>query len=76
MKLIIQNTKNDLNSSNPIHVSLALQCIANIGSPEMLDGVGHDVPKLLISGFVVIKLPISDDFQQCMSLLFGLYDIL
>lgn len=52
MKLIIQHTKNDLNSSNPIHVSLALQCIANIGSPDMLEGVGHDVPKLLISGYV------------------------
>jgi len=50
MKLIIQHVKNDLNSSNPIFVSLALQCIANIASPEMLEGVGPDVPKLLISG--------------------------
>ena len=50
MKLINQHVKNDLNSSNAIHVSLALQCIANIGSQDMLEAVGHDVPKLLISG--------------------------
>jgi len=50
MKLIIQHVKNDLNSSNPIFVRLALQCIANIASPDMLEGVGPDVPKLLISG--------------------------
>jgi len=50
MKLIIQHTKNDLNSSNAIHAALALQCIANMGSSEMLDGVGAEVPKLLISG--------------------------
>lgn len=62
MKLIIQHTKNDLNSSNPIHVSLALQCIANIGSPDMLEGVGHDVPKLLISGET------TDGVKQCASL--------
>jgi len=62
MKLIIQHTKNDLNSSNPIHVSLALQCIANIGSPDMLEGVGHDVPKLLISGET------NDGVKQCAAL--------
>ena len=62
MKLIIQHTKNDLNSSNPIHVSLALQCIANIGSPDMLEGVGHDVPKLLISGET------ADGVKQCAAL--------
>ena len=52
MKLINQHVKNDLNSSNAIYVSLALQCIANIGSQDMLEAVGHDVPKLLISGWV------------------------
>lgn len=62
MKLIIQHTKNDLNSSNPIHVSLALNCIANIGSPDMLEGVGHDVPKLLISGET------ADGVKQCAAL--------
>merc|ERR1719376_1584001 len=32
MKLIVQNMKNDLSSSKPVHVNLALHCIANIGS--------------------------------------------
>lgn len=50
IKLIIQNIKNDLNSSNPIFVSLALHCIANIGSQEMVEGVGQDISKILISG--------------------------
>jgi len=62
MKLINQHVKNDLNSSNPIHVSLALQCIANIGSQDMLEGVGHEVPKLLISGET------TDGVKQCASL--------
>lgn len=60
MKLIIQHVKNDLNSSNPIHVNLALQCIANIASPDMLEGVGPDVPKLLISGYVHTFLSFLD----------------
>ena len=50
MRLIIQSIKNDLVSRNPIFVSLAMQCIANIGGQEMLESVGQDVPKLLISG--------------------------
>lgn len=62
MKLIIQHVKNDLNSSNPIFVSLALQCIANIASTDMLEGVGPDVPKLLISGET------ADGVKQCASL--------
>ena len=51
MRLIIQGIKNDLMSRNSIFVSLAMQCIANIGSQEMLENVGMDVPKLLISGY-------------------------
>nr|CAD7416508.1 unnamed protein product [Timema poppensis] len=35
---------------NPVHVSLALQCIANIGSKEMAEAFGHEIPKLLVSG--------------------------
>jgi AP-2 complex subunit alpha len=35
---------------NPVHVSLALQCIANIGSKEMAEAFGFEVPKLLVSG--------------------------
>lgn len=50
MKLIIQSIKNDLNSRNPIHVNLALQCIANIGSREMAETFGKEIPRLLVSG--------------------------
>lgn len=50
IKLIIQSIKNDLASRNPIHVNLALQCIANIGSREMAEAFGNDIPKLLVSG--------------------------
>ena len=35
---------------NPVHVNLALQCIANIGSKEMADSFGNEIPKLLVSG--------------------------
>uniref|UniRef100_A0A2R5LDY9 AP-2 complex subunit alpha n=1 Tax=Ornithodoros turicata TaxID=34597 RepID=A0A2R5LDY9_9ACAR len=49
MKLIIQSIKNDLVSRNPIHVNLALQCIANIGNMEMAETFGRDIPKLLVS---------------------------
>ena len=51
MRLIIQAIKNDLMSRSSIFVSLAMQCIANIGGQEMLENVGKDVPKLLISGY-------------------------
>lgn len=50
MKLIIQSIKNDLSSRNPIHVNLSLQCIANIGSTEMAETFGNEIPKLLVSG--------------------------
>ncbi|KAK8744215.1 hypothetical protein OTU49_001059 [Cherax quadricarinatus] len=50
IKLIVQSIKNDLGSRNPVHVNLALQCIANIGSKEMADAFGSDIPKLLVSG--------------------------
>lgn len=50
IKLIVQSIKNDLASRNPVHVNLALQCIANIGSKEMADAFGNDIPKLLVSG--------------------------
>ncbi|ESO10058.1 hypothetical protein HELRODRAFT_109416 [Helobdella robusta] len=50
MKLVIQSIKNDLTGRNPIHITLALQCIANIGNKEMADAFGHDIPKLLVSG--------------------------
>ncbi|XP_071104618.1 AP-2 complex subunit alpha-2-like [Haliotis cracherodii] len=50
MKLVIQSIKNDLGSRNPIHVNLALQCVANIGSREMADTLSSDIPRLLVSG--------------------------
>ncbi|KAG9510209.1 AP-2 complex subunit alpha, partial [Fragariocoptes setiger] len=50
MRLIIQSIKNDLSSRNPIHVNLALQCIANIGSREMAETFAPEIPKLLVSG--------------------------
>lgn len=50
IKLIIQSIKNDLQSRNPVHVNLALQCIANIGSRDMAEAFSHEIPKLLVSG--------------------------
>uniref|UniRef100_A0A336M3M0 AP-2 complex subunit alpha n=1 Tax=Culicoides sonorensis TaxID=179676 RepID=A0A336M3M0_CULSO len=50
IKLIIQSIKNDLQSRNPIHVNLALQCIANIGSADMAEAFTNEIPKLLVSG--------------------------
>jgi len=50
IKLIIQSIKNDLACRNPVHVNLALQCVANIGSREMAEAFGTDLPKLLVSG--------------------------
>lgn len=49
IRLIVQSIKNDLQSRNPIHVNLALQCIANIGSKDMCEAFGQDIPKLLVS---------------------------
>ncbi|KAI3378849.1 hypothetical protein SNEBB_007915 [Seison nebaliae] len=51
MRLIMQNIRNDLQSRNPIFVQLALQCIANMNdNPEIVEMVGQEIPKLLISG--------------------------
>ncbi|VDM97500.1 unnamed protein product [Thelazia callipaeda] len=50
IKLIIQSIKNDLQSRNPVHVNLALQCISNIGSRDMAEAFAQDLPKLLVSG--------------------------
>lgn len=50
IQLIIQSIKNDLSSRNPIHVNLALQCIANIGSRDMAEAFSNEIPKLLVSG--------------------------
>ncbi|CAH3179775.1 unnamed protein product [Porites evermanni] len=62
IKLIIQSIKNDLSSRNPINVCLALQCIANIGNEEMVEAVGKEVPKLLVSPDT------NDSVKQCAAL--------
>ncbi|EDV28677.1 uncharacterized protein TRIADDRAFT_19420 [Trichoplax adhaerens] len=48
MKLVIQSIKNDLNSGKPIHISLALNCVANVGSPEMAEQLASEVPRILV----------------------------
>jgi AP-2 complex subunit alpha len=50
MRLVVQSIKNDIQSRNPIHVNLALQCIANIGSREMAEAFCQDIPKMLVTG--------------------------
>ncbi|MFH4978298.1 hypothetical protein AB6A40_005007 [Gnathostoma spinigerum] len=50
IKLIIKSIKNDMQSRNPVHVNLALQCISNIGSKDMAEAFAQDLPKLLVSG--------------------------
>ncbi|EGT58181.1 hypothetical protein CAEBREN_22418 [Caenorhabditis brenneri] len=49
MKLIVQTIRNDLNSRNPDHVKLALQCISNIESREFYEAFCTDLPKVLVS---------------------------
>ena len=34
---------------NPVHVNLAMQCIANIGSKDMAEAFGQEIPRLLVS---------------------------
>jgi len=50
MKLVIQSIRNDLSGRNPVHITLAMQCIANIGNREMAEAFGRDIPKMLVSG--------------------------
>jgi len=50
INLINKSIKNDLCSRNPVHVSLAMQCIANIGSKDMAEAFANEIPKQLVSG--------------------------
>eukprot|EP00058_Branchiostoma_floridae_P012082 XP_002597570.1 hypothetical protein BRAFLDRAFT_266276 [Branchiostoma floridae] len=50
IRLIIQAIKNDLEARHPVHICLALQCIANIGSKEMAEALTKEIPKLIVSG--------------------------
>ncbi|TKR77469.1 hypothetical protein L596_018440 [Steinernema carpocapsae] len=50
IKLIIGSIRGDLNSRNPVHINLALQCISNIGSKDMAEAFLPELPKLLVSG--------------------------
>ena len=64
IQLIIQSIKNDLASRNPVHVSLALQCIANIGSKDMAEAFGQEIPKLLVSGYVQYQQRLWDSLSN------------
>jgi len=33
-----------------------MQCIANIGSRDMAEAFGYDIPKLLVSGYAPINI--------------------
>ena len=50
MNLVVQRLKDDLSSRNPVFVTLALQCIANIGTREMTENFAKEIPRLLVSG--------------------------
>ena len=57
INLINQSIKNDLAARNPVHVSLALQCIANVGSKvrnknsQKIIGQIEVFSRILISGY-------------------------
>lgn len=71
MRLVIQSIKNDLSSRNPIHINLALQCIANIGSREMAEAFCQDIPKILVSGSVTsFWMPQGFHVHACESVCF------
>lgn len=50
MPLVIQAIRLDLQSPNSVFKSLAMQCIANIGSKLMAAQVGPEIPPLLTAG--------------------------
>ena len=50
-KLILQAIKIDLASRNELEVSLALNCLANIGGKEFAPSVVKDVLRLLVAQF-------------------------
>lgn len=49
MRLVINNIRTDLHSRNPVFVNLALQCIANLGTKEIAEALGNELPKMLVS---------------------------
>jgi len=64
MRLVIQSIRNDFGSRNPVHITLALQCIANIGNREMAEAFGRDIPKMLVSGLDVLSLHVSVCYRK------------
>lgn len=68
IKLVIKSIKNDLASPNPVHVNLALQCTANIGSKEMAEGLGNEIPKLLVTGMEKSLRETIDSVKQSAAL--------
>lgn len=50
MPLVIQAIRHDLESRNPTFSTLAMQCIANIASKEMVEQLGKDIlPGIIVS---------------------------
>ena len=49
MPLIIQGIRHDVESQNPVFNTLAMQCIANIASKEMVEQLGKEIPPVLTS---------------------------
>lgn len=47
MPLIIQAIRHDIEAQNPVFNTLAMQCIANIGSKNMAEQLGKDIPPVL-----------------------------
>ncbi len=52
MPLIIQGIRHDVESQNPVFNTLAMQCIANIASKDMVDHLGKDIPPVLTNAYV------------------------
>jgi AP-2 complex subunit alpha len=49
IRLIIKTIRNDLQDSNELNCSLALQAIANIANKDMADSLTHDIFRLITS---------------------------
>lgn len=54
MNLVISRIRDDMSSRSTAFVNLALQCVANIGNREMAEQFGSEIPKLLVSGYVLL----------------------
>ncbi|KAL5503628.1 hypothetical protein EMCRGX_G010605 [Ephydatia muelleri] len=48
-QLIVQAIRNDLESSQPDFITLAMQCVANVASKEMAEQLGKDIAQILVA---------------------------